>query len=297
MYVFPTRIAHHPATAFVGLALQCETRAAETVVEFGDHVVAPAFRTVRFTTRERQNRVSFDTLFIGRQAERVEHGRHHVDARDEARLCAAAGGVGTRRRIVDDHRHALHGVVEQFLLAEPMIAEEVAVVGGEHDQGVLPAAEPFERVPQLAEMVVDLLDQALINRPHGVRHFFTREIGTLFMRTIRGHNRMRIVEFGGLARERQALIERIKIVIRTWRDIGPMRLYVRQMQCPRRVALLLDIADRLIRHVSRFGMRLGHPRRPAHVAHFPAGMHRAAVVFHTDREVAPRLVANVAVRA
>src|SRR5258708_28657483 len=81
VYVFPTRIAHHPATAFVGLARQCETRAAETVVELGDYVIAPTLGAVRFVAREREDRASFDTLFVGRKTKRVEHRRHHVDAR------------------------------------------------------------------------------------------------------------------------------------------------------------------------------------------------------------------------
>jgi len=53
-----------------------------------------------------------------RHAQRVEHGGHHVHALDEVLRNRAARGVGLGPRVGHDEGHALHGVVEQFLLAQ-----------------------------------------------------------------------------------------------------------------------------------------------------------------------------------
>ncbi|MNW09842.1 hypothetical protein D3C71_2069360 [compost metagenome] len=42
------------------------------------------------------------------------------------------------------------------LVPEPTLAEHVAVVAGEHDQGVLGQAAFFEGLQQLADVVVDV---------------------------------------------------------------------------------------------------------------------------------------------
>ena len=65
------------------------------------------------------------------EAERVEDGRRHVNRLDEALLDAAARGIGLRRGVVEQEGHALDAVVEQLLLAEPVVAQIVAMVGGE----------------------------------------------------------------------------------------------------------------------------------------------------------------------
>lgn len=171
------------------------------------------------------------------------------------------------------------------------------MIGRENDQRVLPAPELLQRVPQLAQVIVDLLDQALIDRAHRVRDFVAREVEALFMLVIRAEHRVRVVAFRAAAHGRQALVERVQVVIGARRDIRPVRFHVREMQRPRRVALLLDVADRLARHVCRFRMRLGHARGPAHVAHFPARLDLALVVLHADDEIAPRALALVAVAA
>ena len=69
-------------------------------------------------------------------------------ALDQRVAGGAAGGVGLGARVVDDQRD-LHAVlVEQVLLAQPVIAEVVAVIGGEHDHRVLHPAGLFEVVEQ-----------------------------------------------------------------------------------------------------------------------------------------------------
>src|SRR3712207_7942228 len=56
-------------------------------------------------------------------------------------LFRSARPVRRGRRVVEQEGHALDAVVEQLLLAEPVVAEVVAVVGGEHHQRVAPAPQ------------------------------------------------------------------------------------------------------------------------------------------------------------
>ena len=51
------------------------------------------------------------------------------------------------------------GLVEGGLAVESVVAEVVAVVGGEDDGGVVQQALGPERVDDLADLVVDLLDE------------------------------------------------------------------------------------------------------------------------------------------
>ena len=63
--------------------------------------------------------------------------------------------IGRLVGIVDDQRHPLNDVVKVLLLAEPVVAQIVAVIGSEHDQRIFPAPELFERIPHAPEMIVE----------------------------------------------------------------------------------------------------------------------------------------------
>ena len=89
-----------------------------------------------------------------------------------------------------------------------------------------------------------------------------------------------------------AAIER---VVRRGREIGPVRLDVRQVQHPRRLALRPDPVERAIGEVRGLGVLLAHARRQVGVAHLPA-RHDAPAVVRGDHVVAPRVGARVAVR-
>ena len=82
------------------------------------------------------------------------------DALDEAGVDRSPGGFGGRIGVEDDERHPLHRVVEQLLLAEPVVAEVVAMIGGEHDQRVLEQVARFHRVEQAPQFVV--IDQVTL---------------------------------------------------------------------------------------------------------------------------------------
>ena len=64
------------------------------------------------------------------------------------------GGIG----IVDDQGHALHGVVEVLLFPEPVIAQKIAVVGGEYDNGPLGKSERLDLFEDGQELRIDGAD-------------------------------------------------------------------------------------------------------------------------------------------
>ena len=126
--------------AFAGRAAEHAARAAEAVVELADSALSRQPAT-SLAAQQRQQRAALAMRSGRRDAERVEERRHDVDRLDEARVARAARRVGARIGIDDDERHAHDLVVEQLLLAQAAVAQELAVVGGEHDQRVVePAA-------------------------------------------------------------------------------------------------------------------------------------------------------------
>src|SRR3546814_9554068 len=78
-----------------------------------------------------------------------------------------------------DLRDAHAFLVEQFFLAEPVIAEIVAMVAGQHDQRILHAAFSLQKGEQPAEMIVELLDQPHIGRDHRLARLVAAEIDRL----------------------------------------------------------------------------------------------------------------------
>ena len=86
----------------------------------------------------------------------------------------------------------------------------------------------------------------------------------------------------------------VQRVIGRRRHVGPVRLDVAEMQEPGLVALSLDEADRLARHVGGLGVLLFDPRRQAHIAHIPARELLAIGPVGGDDVVVPRIVGDVA---
>ncbi len=99
----------------------------------------------------------------------------------------------SREGSIDDQRD-LHGLlVEQVLLAHPVIAEIVAVIGGEHDHGVVEQAALLQEAHQHAHLVVDLLDQAHIGRDHLLAHLVARHVARVAHVHVGGEHRMRVL--------------------------------------------------------------------------------------------------------
>ncbi len=117
---------------------------------------------------------------LRRQPDEVEHGRHQVDARD---LRARAPAIAPGR--AHDQRHVRGGVVDEERMGRlAVLAEALAVVGGDDQQRAFEQRRAAQPVDQAAHHGVGVLDLAQV-RLAGV----ARGVG--FGRLV---GRMRIVE-------------------------------------------------------------------------------------------------------
>src|SRR6185312_7459653 len=149
--IFPAPGANHDGTRLIGLATEDEPRAAPGIIELAEGGVAPI--GWRRAAQERQQRATFEPLMTGRATEQVEEGRQQVDRFDERRDLGAARAIGGRIRVADDQGDAGALLMEQLLLAQPMIAEIVAVIAGEQDERVREPPLPLEKTHQPADMI------------------------------------------------------------------------------------------------------------------------------------------------
>ena len=122
--------------------------------------LAPAARHAPGLQRRQQRKAVALTRDF--ETEPVEHGRHEVDVFGEVVENPAAAGVGFVARVAHDQRDVVGLIVETELRHQPVIAELLAVIGGENDQRLLPVAAFFQHLEQAAEVIVDLADQAEI---------------------------------------------------------------------------------------------------------------------------------------
>jgi len=153
-------------------------------------------------TRQSQQRAPLDPVPRGFDSQRLEKRRHRVDSLDEALLRRSAGGVSRGIGVVEKKRHAQDRVVEKLLFSEPVIAQVVAVIGSEDDERVVPQVELVEQLPQPPEMIVDLADESHVDGLHRVDDLVAREIDALLVLAVGGIDRVRIVEFGPVAKRR-----------------------------------------------------------------------------------------------
>ena len=97
------------------------------------------------------------------------------------------------RGIDHDQRDFGGLLVEQILLAHPVIAEIVAVIGGEHDHRGVEQAARFQELHQHAHLVVDLLDQAHIGRDDFFARLVARHVAGVAHVHVGGEHRMRVL--------------------------------------------------------------------------------------------------------
>ena len=84
-----------------------------------------------------------------------------------------------RTGIDDDQRDPDALLVEQLLLAQPVIAQVIAVVGGERDRRVVEQAAVGQERHKPPDMVVELLHQTHIGRDDRPPGLLSRENATL----------------------------------------------------------------------------------------------------------------------
>ena len=176
----------------------------------------------------------------------------------------------SRGRIEDDEGNLHARLVEEVLLAQPVVAEIIAMVGREHDHRVREQAALVEEREELAELIVDLLDETHVHRHDFLAHLVAREVLADAMLHELAEDGMRIALLVLRAHGGNEVGLRIHRVVGRGRHIGPVRLDVRQMQTPRRIARLRDEIHRAPRHVRRLGILLAHAGGLARMAHRPA---------------------------
>lgn len=134
---------------------------------------------------EGQQRTALDAMAGGLDGEGFEDARQYVDGLHQRLLHPAAGGVRLGARIADQQRHAHRRLEEELLLAQAVVAEEIAMVTGEDDQ--VSSQRPLARMlEEPAELVVDLADQPHVGRYHLPAHVFAGEIEARDVRGRRG---------------------------------------------------------------------------------------------------------------
>ncbi len=92
------------------------------------------------------------------RAGEVDEGRQQVHQRH---VRGDAAGAEQARR-VQDERHARGALEEVHLVPQAPLAQHVAMVGGDDDDGVVGQAGRRERFQQLAELAVDIADHGVV---------------------------------------------------------------------------------------------------------------------------------------
>ena len=102
---------------------------------------------------------------VGGESGEIEQGRGEVEVDDHF---IDEFAFREEARVADDEGNAEAFLVERAFVAEPALAEEVAVVAGIDDDGVVGEFEFVERVQQSAEVFIDALDVAEVVEVDGV---------------------------------------------------------------------------------------------------------------------------------
>ena len=249
--------------------------------------------------QQRQQRASLQDVVRRLAAEIIEEGRRQVDRLDQCIAHGAARAVGGGRRIDHDQRNLGRLLVEQILLAHPVIAEIVAMVRREHDHGGVEQAARFEELHQDAHLVVDLLDQAHIGRNDFFARLVARHVAGIAHVHIGGEHRMRVGALLLRADHRLDVLRPIHAGVGLRRDIGPVRLDVGQMQAPWPSVVLgfRNELHRAPRHVGRLGMLVRHARGLVGVHQQPAVLQAPVLGRAGIGPVLPRVRRVVAVLA
>ncbi len=169
--------------------------------------------------------------------------------------------------------------MKQVLLAHPVIAEIIAVVGGEDNHGGVEQAARFQKPHQDADLVVDLRDQPHIGRNDLLARLVARHVARVVHVHIGGEHRMRLLAFLLRADRRFDIARAIHAGIGFRRDIGPVRLDIGQVQAPWSPVSfrLRDEIHRAARHIRCLGILLGDAGGLVGVNQKPAVLQAAIV--------------------
>ncbi len=191
---------------------------------------------------------------------------------------ASSRGIRARAWIDDDHRHPNGLLVEQLLFAETVIAQVVAVVGGEDDQRATGAPGAIEAIEHALQMVVDLLHQPHVGRADMADDVLATVAQTVLVHlAIRLQHRVRVLPVGIGLDDAAGIRRPVHLVVRRRRHQRPVRLDVGDVQYTRAGRRRAHEFDRAIRHVGGLGMLLADDGGQVRISQQPAVRLRSAV--------------------
>ena len=131
--------------------------------------------------------------------------------------------------------------MKQVFLTYPVITHIVAVIRAKHDHGVIHAPAFSEIVKQASELVIQLFNQAHVNRRNQVANRVTRE--ALAHSHIHPCLHQWVISFALSFRtiHRRQIPSRIHVVIRLRCQIRPVRFDVTEMAKPRLITLCFHV--------------------------------------------------------
>ena len=262
MHEFPAIISHHEQPRILCRQPQLAGHRGDGIVIFADRILAPAIRP--FTMDKRHQRTSFKPLIARRATGHLDKSRYQIDGFDERVTHRAACGVGLRRRIIDDHRHAHRRIVKQILFAKPVVAKIITMVRGDDDHRIVDLPACPQMIEQHPHLVVDLLDQPHIGAKRGLPHRILFEGGADDIAGKGRVNRVWIDKFIRMPDNRHETVRPVDIVIGRRHDIGPVRFDIGQVAHPWPLAprrALVQKADHLAGQPGCLGILFADVRR------------------------------------
>ena len=168
----------------------------------------------------------------------LDKGGGKVDRLDQRVTGGAAGRVRRRARIGDDQRHFDGRLVEQVLLAQPVVAQIIAMVRGQHDHRVICLSGGVQVIQDASQMIVALLDQPHIGGNHLLTHLILLEgCGDLVVHERVKHG-LRIFAFRVGSHRRRHIVRPEHVVIGRGHDVRPVRFDIADMRAPRPLGLI-----------------------------------------------------------
>ena len=104
MNIFPAVGADHEDAAVIGVEAEFPAGAVKGVVDLTENRIAPVGD--RLAPEQGKQGSAFKHMIGNTAADGIDEGRHQINGFDKAVVNGAAGGIGGRVRIVDDHRNA-----------------------------------------------------------------------------------------------------------------------------------------------------------------------------------------------
>ena len=217
--------------------------------------------------------------------EKLGDGRQHVDVLRERRDDAPRVASNSIARVAHDEGHVERLVEPAELVHDPVVAERLAMVGGEHHQRAGREARRVEHVEDAADLIVDLGHHAVVGRLELA--LFVRVVGRRDERVIDHQVEQRVLRalFGagcgahGLGYRRR-VEHRVVGSGREKRRVGPEVRNVREPRlagtCP-----VVDEVEQPIREIRGLGVLGVVLRAPTGALGRPVD-ERAPVVGHVD---------------